>query len=292
MAAVEYYTWQQITDMAEDTPKQPNERSSEALKHYRDVAETDGHAIIIDLASPVAMIRKCIHGPREQFTFSPHETVPWSWPQMLVSLGDATGRKIVGPGVSSIVLYERPGSLDHHRAHAGQSGGVQPPMWDWLVCNADGKGWLLHPRWTKRKWEVSPVEDAAALLGTYKRATATYAMIAPAEAGDLRPMQGIPPPPPPPSPPPPQEVVPAEAGQAFAAAPATAKAWLDAGVDGSSAAATPAEASTRGGGAGICRTTGRTQLSNPYINVSRPPPNIADPSTWLTFTLPESSQRR
>ena len=84
----------------------------------------------------------------------------------------------------------------------------------------------------------------------------------------------------------------AEAGQAFAAAPATAKAWLDAGVDGSSAAATPAEASTRGGGAGICRTTGRTQLSNPYINVSRPPPNIADPSTWLTFTLPESSQRR
>ena len=75
-------------------------------------------------------------------------------------------------------------------------------------------------------------------------------MIAPAEAGDPRPMQGIPPPPPPPSPPPPQEVAPAEAGQAFAAAPATAKAWLDAGVDGSSAAATPAEDSTRGGGAG------------------------------------------
>ena len=63
---------------------------------------------------------------------------------------------------------------------------------------------------------------------------------------------------------------------------------MDAGVDGCSAAATPAEDSTRGGGAGICRTTGRTQLSNPYINVSRPPPNIADPSTWLTFTLPES----
>ena len=75
-------------------------------------------------------------------------------------------------------------------------------------------------------------------------------MIAPAEAGDPRPMQGIPPPPPPPSPPPPQEVAPAEAGQAFAAAPATAKAWLDAGVDGCSAAATPAEDSTRGGGAG------------------------------------------
>ncbi len=52
MAAVEHYTWQQITDMAEDTPKQPNERSSEALKHHRDVAETNGHAIIIDLATP------------------------------------------------------------------------------------------------------------------------------------------------------------------------------------------------------------------------------------------------
>jgi hypothetical protein len=270
MAAVEYYTWQQITDMAEDTPKQPNERSSEALKHYRDLAETpvgvpNGIAIIIRLADAVAMIRKVNHGALQQFTFSADEHVPWSWPQMLVSLGDATGRKIVGPGVVSLSLYERPGSYDHHRAYAGQGAGVTPPIWDWLVVNADGHGWLLHPRWTKRKWEVTPLEDAAALLGTvpakgvgrsdgrgtYRRATATYAMIAPAEAGDPRPMQGIPPPPPPPP-----EVAPAEAGQAFAAAPATAKAWLDAGVDGSSAAATPAEDSTRGGGAGICSTTG------------------------------------
>ncbi len=82
MAAVEYYTWDLITDMAEDTPKQPNERSSEALKHYRDLAETHGLGINIRLASPVAMIRKCIHGSGEQFTFSADEFVPWSWPQM------------------------------------------------------------------------------------------------------------------------------------------------------------------------------------------------------------------
>jgi hypothetical protein len=43
-------------------------------------------------------------------------------------------------------------------------------------------------------------------------------------------------------------------------------------------------------GAMVLQST--TQLSNPYINVSRPPPNIEDPSTWLTFTLPGSSQRR
>ena len=35
-----------------------------------------------------------------------------------------------------------------------------------------------------------------------------------------------------------------------------------------------------------------TKLSDPHINVSRPPPNIEEPSTWLTFTLPGSSQRR
>ena len=123
---------------------------------------------------------------------------------MLVSLGDATGRKIVGPGVSSIVLYERPDSYDHRRAHVSRKpggSGDKPPIWDWLVVNADGRGWLLHPRWTKRKWEITPLEDAAALLGTvpakgvgrsdgpgtYRRATATYtdAMLAPAEAGTL-----------------------------------------------------------------------------------------------------------
>ena len=43
-------------------------------------------------------------------------------------------------------------------------------------------------------------------------------------------------------------------------------------------------------GAMVLQST--TKLSNPYINVSRPPPNIEDPSTWLTFTLPGSSQRR
>ena len=35
-----------------------------------------------------------------------------------------------------------------------------------------------------------------------------------------------------------------------------------------------------------------TKLSHPHINVSRPLPNIEEPSTWLTFTLPGSSKRR
>ena len=35
-----------------------------------------------------------------------------------------------------------------------------------------------------------------------------------------------------------------------------------------------------------------TKLSHPHINVSRPLPNIEDPSTWLKFTLPGSSKRR
>ena len=145
MAAVEYYTWDLITDMAEDTPKQPNERSSEALKHYRDVAETFGFAIIILFAEPVALIRKCIHGSGEEFTFSVDEFVPWSWRQMLVSLGVEKGRMIVGSGVSSISLYERPRSYNHHRANAILKHGgrleVRPPIWDWLVSNADGRGW-------------------------------------------------------------------------------------------------------------------------------------------------------
>ena len=96
------HTWDMIIALAAQvTPRQPKHRDNEALKHYRDLAETpagvpNGIHINIDLANPVAMIRKVNHGALQQFTFSAYEHVPWSWPQMLVSLGDATGRKIVG----------------------------------------------------------------------------------------------------------------------------------------------------------------------------------------------------
>ena len=227
-------TWDMITAMAAQVTMQPKHRHNESLKHHRDLAETpagvpNGIAINIRLADGVTMIRKVIHGHGQQFTFSANEHVPWCWPQMLTMLGDQKGRQVVGSGVVSLTLYERPGSYDHHRAYAGQSGGVKPPVWDWLVLNADGKGWLLHPRWGKNaKCDITTLEGAAALPGivpakgvgrsdgpgTYRRATDTYRDApAPAEAGDPRPMQGIRPPPPP-APPqtPPQEVAPAEAG--------------------------------------------------------------------------------
>ena len=88
------HTWDMIIAMAAQvTPRQPKHRDSEVLKHYRDVAETpvgvpNGIAINIRLADAVAMIRKCIHGRGEEFTFSPDEFVQFSWSQMLVRLGD------------------------------------------------------------------------------------------------------------------------------------------------------------------------------------------------------------
>ena len=63
------HTWDMIIAMAAQvTPRQPKHRDSEALKHYRDVAETpvgvpNGIAINIRLADAVAMIRKCNHCP-------------------------------------------------------------------------------------------------------------------------------------------------------------------------------------------------------------------------------------
>ena len=77
-------TWDMITAMAAQVTIQPKHRHNESLKHYRDIAETpvgvpNGIDVNILLASPVAMIRKCIHGSGEQFTFSPDEFVPLCW---------------------------------------------------------------------------------------------------------------------------------------------------------------------------------------------------------------------
>ena len=93
LMAAQVYTWDEITAAAGVTPRQPRERSNEALKHFRDLAETpvgipNGVAINTPLASPVVMIRKCTHGSGEQFSFEVGaELMPWSWRQMLLSLG-------------------------------------------------------------------------------------------------------------------------------------------------------------------------------------------------------------
>ena len=118
------HTWDEIVAVAADTPRQPRERPKEALKHFRDLAETpvgvpSGIAIDIQLSSPVVLIRKCTHGVGEQFAFDVGgELAPWSWRRMALSLGEEKGKMIVGSGVARISLYQRPGSYDHHRAAA------------------------------------------------------------------------------------------------------------------------------------------------------------------------------
>ena len=157
---------------------------------------------------------------------------------MVLSLGEGKGKMVVGSGVIRISMHQRPGSYDHHRAAALRKQGVplevRPPIWDWLVMNADGRGFLLHPRWSKKaKREITPLADAAGLLGTvpakgvgrsdgrgtYRRATATFSEAvrcneAPVETGPTWPKQGTPQPPPPR-----QAAAPVEAGHAAQAAP-------------------------------------------------------------------------
>ena len=220
-------TWAAIVELAAAANMQPKQASNEALKHFRDEAETNNiHAVHIPLTSPTVLVRKCTHGRGEQFIFEAHAPlVPWNWAQMLVRLGPK-GQEIVGSGLSGLALYQRPNSYDHHRANAiVKNGGTVAgplPIWDFLVTNADGRQWLLHPRWApKAKCDIISLADAGALLGTipakglgrsdgpgtYRRATATYTeavphTAAPAEAGHPPPVlvgkQWQPPPPPPP----------------------------------------------------------------------------------------------
>ena len=218
-------TYGTIVQMAADAEQQPKCRPSEALKHFRDLAETNGiHGVRIPLDNPIVLIRECTHGSGEQFTFKADAPlVPFSWPQMLVRLGDK-GLEIVGSGVVGMSLYQRPNSYDHHRASAIVKAGGKVagnlPIWDFLVTNADGGEWLLHPRWDS-KCQITTLAASRALLGTipakgpgrsdgrgtYRKATATYTeavphTAAPAEAGHPPPVlvgkQWQPPPPPPP----------------------------------------------------------------------------------------------
>ena len=84
------HSWATIVDMAAQAQMQPKERSNEALKHYRDLVETSGtHGVHIPLNTPTVLVRKCTHGRGEEFSFEADPPlVPWSWPQMLVRLGD------------------------------------------------------------------------------------------------------------------------------------------------------------------------------------------------------------
>ena len=126
-----------------------------------------------------------------------------------MSLGEDRGCKIVGSGVSRISLYERPGCYDRDRARAIRQQDdrieVRPPIWVWLVSNADGRRWMVHPptgsnaKSAKATWAIFALPDAAANLGTVQvggvdrsdrpdAASSTKAvpdMIAPAEARDI-----------------------------------------------------------------------------------------------------------
>ena len=99
------YTWEAIAAIAKATPQQPKQRSYEALLDFQDRAETPAgvpNGIIFDipLESSVVMIRQFTRGSGVLHTFY-DELVPWSWRQMLLSLGEDRGCKIVGSGVSS-----------------------------------------------------------------------------------------------------------------------------------------------------------------------------------------------
>ena len=245
-----------------------------------------------------------------------------------MSLGEDRGCKIVGSGVSRISLYERPGCYDRDRARAIRQQDdrieVRPPIWVWLVSNADGRRWMVHPptgskaKSVKSKWAISALPDAAANLGTVQvggvdrsdrpdTASSTDAvpdMIAPAEAGDI----------------PGQELMnnyswaqvlgtgpwknasdrddvggvavyqgnwgdnnkitrrldDEDDGTHVAAASSTAKAWLDAGVEGCSAVGTPAVDSTRGGGGHICSGTGDGDA------LSVAPSRIVEEGVWYS----------
>ena len=65
-------------------------------------------------------------------------------------------------------------------------------------------------------------------------------------------------------------------GTHVAAAISTAKAWLDAGVEGCSAVGTPAVDSTRGGGAYICSGTGDGDA------LSVAPSRIVEDGVWYS----------
>ena len=314
------YTWEAIAAIAKATPQQPKQRSYEALLDFQDRAETpagvpNGLIFDIPLESSVVMIRQFTRGSGVLHTFY-DELVPWSWRQMLLSLGEDRGCKIVGSGVSRISLYERPGCYDRDRARAIRQQDdrieVMPPIWVWLVSNADGRRWMVHPHTGSKaksakanKWAISELLDAAANLGTVQvggvdrsdrpdTASSTEAvpdMIAPAEAGDI----------------PGQELmdnyawalvrgtgplknasdrddvggvaVYRGAGQppsASVAASSTAKAWLDAGVEGCSAVGTPAVDSTRGCGGHICSGTGDGDA------LSVAPSQIVEEGVWYS----------
>ena len=136
-------TWARIVEWSAAAERQPKYRPNEALKHFRDLAETNGsHGVHIPLNNPIVLVRECTHGGGEQLTFKADAPlVPWSWPQMLVTLGDK-GQEIVGSGVSGISLCQRPNSYDHHRAHAiVKAGGTVAgnlPIWDLHLPTSNG----------------------------------------------------------------------------------------------------------------------------------------------------------
>ena len=184
-----------IQEHATLTEPVPFERFNMALKHYRDMLEVAfelvARELILTLDSRSLSIRQCTHGSGEEFFFEADAPlVPFSWSQMLVATGPQF-HSIVGIGVTSLKMYARPGSYDHHRAAAfrkqfGTSPPHRPVIWDFLVTRADGTGVLVHPRWRKtsgfdilpldrQREAVSPVPHAGIGKsdgeGTYQRTT-------------------------------------------------------------------------------------------------------------------------
>jgi hypothetical protein len=150
-------------------PPQPFERPNEALKHYRDRFEISfiptESQYILDLEPGFLLIRKVTKGQGEEFHFEAGAAaVAFSWSQMLLATGQQFER-VVGVGVVAVLMFVRPNSYDHHRAHSfvkqhGYTPENRPPVWDFLVRRADGTAILLHPRWRRKGGiDILPFED-------------------------------------------------------------------------------------------------------------------------------------
>ena len=121
--AEKLFTAQMIREhAARFQPPQPFERSNEALKHFRDryeigfIPQVFQH--ILDLEPASLLIRKVTHGTGEEFHFEEGApAVAFSWSQMLLATGQQF-EHVVGVGVVAVLMFVRPNSYDHHRAHS------------------------------------------------------------------------------------------------------------------------------------------------------------------------------
>jgi hypothetical protein len=191
--------------------------------------------VMIDMHEATFEVIECEHGKGEVYTFQGDgPTHPWSWRAFVNAMKPQEAELVVGPGLVAISLYNRPGTYDHHRAHAANKHGhedlqhcnYRPPIWDFRFYRSDGSSMLVHPRRQKKqKMDITSLADCpdgpvmpkagsgkSDGKGTYRRVTeAAYPRVGQPSSSSLPPpsppggptqIQTGPAPPPPWAPPP------------------------------------------------------------------------------------------